>query len=173
MRADGELTGDLVRLRAVAPSDLTSLEEVFATPEVARWWPRYDRARLQAELLEDDDPDATEWVIEVDGAVAGLIQCYEKPDRDYRSAGIDIAVDPRWHGRGVGPDAISTLARHLLDDRGHHRLTIDPAADNARAIAAYTKVGFRPVGTLRRYERGTDGTWHDGLLMDLLAGELQ
>jgi aminoglycoside 6'-N-acetyltransferase len=25
---------------------------------------------------------------------------------------------------------------------------------------------------LRDYERGPDGTWHDGLLMDLLAGEL-
>lgn len=92
---------------------------------------------------------------------------------DYRSAGLDIAVDPRWHGRGVGLDAIRTLARHLIEDRGHHRLTIDPAATNARAIAAYAKVGFRPVGTLRCYERGPDGNWHDGLLMDLLAGELQ
>jgi aminoglycoside 6'-N-acetyltransferase len=25
---------------------------------------------------------------------------------------------------------------------------------------------------MRRYERGPDGTWHDGLLMDLLADEL-
>jgi aminoglycoside 6'-N-acetyltransferase len=25
---------------------------------------------------------------------------------------------------------------------------------------------------MRRYERGHDGTWHDGLLMDLLTGEL-
>ena len=25
---------------------------------------------------------------------------------------------------------------------------------------------------MRRYERGRDGTWHDGLLMDLLADEL-
>jgi aminoglycoside 6'-N-acetyltransferase len=25
---------------------------------------------------------------------------------------------------------------------------------------------------MRRYERGSDGEWHDGLLMDLLAGEL-
>jgi aminoglycoside 6'-N-acetyltransferase len=24
---------------------------------------------------------------------------------------------------------------------------------------------------MRRYERGSDGTWHDGLLMDLLAEE--
>jgi aminoglycoside 6'-N-acetyltransferase len=25
---------------------------------------------------------------------------------------------------------------------------------------------------MRNYERGLDGTWHDGLLMDLLADEL-
>jgi aminoglycoside 6'-N-acetyltransferase len=33
------------------------------------------------------------------------------------------------------------------------------------------KVGFRPVGVMRACERGVDGTWHDGLLMDLLRGE--
>jgi len=33
-------------------------------------------------------------------------------------------------------------------------------------------VGFRPVGVMRRYERGGDGRFHDGLLMDLLRGEL-
>jgi RimJ/RimL family protein N-acetyltransferase len=52
------------------------------------------------------------------------------------------------------------------------RLTIDPAADNQRAIRAYRRVGFRPVGVLRRYERGPDGGWHDGLLMDLLPEDL-
>lgn len=49
---------------------------------------------------------------------------------------------------------------------------IDPAADNVAAIRGYGKVGFRPVGIMRQYERGSDGTWHDGLLMDLLAAEL-
>jgi aminoglycoside 6'-N-acetyltransferase len=49
---------------------------------------------------------------------------------------------------------------------------IDPAADNAAAIRCYSKVEFRPVGIMRRYERSSDGTWHDGLLMDLLAEEL-
>jgi aminoglycoside 6'-N-acetyltransferase len=28
------------------------------------------------------------------------------------------------------------------------------------------------VGVMRQYERGADGSWHDGLLMDLLAAEL-
>jgi mannose-6-phosphate isomerase-like protein (cupin superfamily) len=46
---------------------------------------------------------------------------------------------------------------------------IDPALDNGRAISCYRKVGFRPVGVMRRYERGPDGTFHDGLLMELLA----
>ena len=62
--------------------------------------------------------------------------------------------------------------RDLIDRRGHHRLTIDPAADNANAIAAYAKVGFRPVGRLRRYQQVEPGVWIDGLLMELLADEL-
>jgi aminoglycoside 6'-N-acetyltransferase len=40
------------------------------------------------------------------------------------------------------------------------------------AIRSYAKVGFRPVGVMRQYERGGDGRFHDGLLMDLLRGEL-
>jgi aminoglycoside 6'-N-acetyltransferase len=75
-------------------------------------------------------------------------------------------------GRGLGADAIRTLAAHLIDDRGHHRITIDPAAANVRAIAACARVGFRPVGVMRQYQRMPDGTWADALLMDMLAAEL-
>ena len=64
------------------------------------------------------------------------------------------------------------VARWLIGERGHHRLIIDPAAANTRAIRTYPSLGFKPVGVLRRYEQGPDGTWHDGLLMDLLAEEL-
>jgi len=63
---------------------------------------------------------------------------------------------------------VRLLADHLLDDRGHHRLTIDPAAGNERAIRCYEAVGFRRVGIMRRYERGADGVFHDGLLMELV-----
>ncbi len=107
------------------------------------------------------------------GAVIGLIQWAEEDDPDYRHASIDIYLDPPTHGRGLGTDAVATLAHHLFEHHGHHRLTIDPAADNGPAIRCYEKVGFRPVGVMRRYERGPDGTWHDGLLMDLLAEDLR
>ena len=36
-----------------------------------------------------------------------------------------------------------SLTRYLIEERGHHRLTIDPAAANERAIRAYEKAGFR------------------------------
>ena len=55
--------------------------------------------------------------------------------------------------------------------RGHHRLTVDPAVANARAVHVYEKLGFRPVGVLRRYERVDDGAWRDALLMELVAEE--
>ncbi|MDF2826065.1 MAG: aacA4 [Mycobacterium sp.] len=45
---------------------------------------------------------------------------------------------------------------------------LDPAADNAVAIACYSAVGFEPVGIMRKYEKGPDG-WHDSLLMDLIV----
>jgi len=128
---------------------------------------------MTAAVKEDLAEVGTEtFVIERDGRVAGAIQWHAEDEPDYRHAGIDIYLDPAFHGRGLGADAIRTLARHLIDDHRHHRLVIDPAADNAAAIACYTKVGFRPVGVMRNYERGLDGTWHDGLLMDLLAEEL-
>ncbi len=91
----------------------------------------------------------------------------------YRHASIDIFLDPSVHGRGLGRDAVRVLAKHLIWDLGHHRIVIDPAADNAAAIRCYAAVGFQPVGVMRRYERDADGAgWHDGLLMDLLAEEL-
>lgn len=91
----------------------------------------------------------------------------------YRHAGMDVFLTTSRHGQGLGTEAIRLLARQLFEGRGHHRLTIDPAADNTTAIRAYARVGFRRVGIMRKYERGPDGVWHDGLLMDMLREELR
>jgi aminoglycoside 6'-N-acetyltransferase len=165
------LSGAQVTLRAARPDDIPELARIRATPEVLRWWRGGED--LAAAVAEDLAEEGTEtFVVERDGRVAGAIQWHAEDEPDYRHAGIDIYLDPALHGRGLGTDAIRTLARHLIADQGYHRLVIDPAADNAAAIRCYSKVGFRPVGVMRKYERGADGTWHDGLLMDLLADEL-
>jgi aminoglycoside 6'-N-acetyltransferase len=169
--ATGTLHGRLVRLRPAVRDDIPALACIRATPEVyARWRGGDD---LVAAVEEDfAEPGMTASAIEVDGAVVGWIQWQAEEEPDYRHASIDIYVDPAHHGRGVGTDAVRTLARHLFSAHGYHRIEIDPAADNAAAIRASTKVGFRPVGITRQSERGPDGTWHDSLLMDLLAEDL-
>jgi aminoglycoside 6'-N-acetyltransferase len=153
-------------LRPLAEGDEAELLRIHCTPEVMRWWD------APAEGFPWDEPEATRLTIEVDGAIAGLIQFSEELEPKYRHAGVDLFLDPALHGRGLGSEAVGRVVRELIDELGHHRITIDPAAANTAAIRAYEKVGFRRVGVMRRSERDADGEgWHDSLLMELLAGE--
>jgi aminoglycoside 6'-N-acetyltransferase len=163
--------GQDVTLRAVEPGDADALAEILAEPSVARWWGIFDLERVRRDLI-DGDPGEEGFTIEVGGRIIGYIQAVEENEPDFRHAAIDLFIRTDAQGRGLGPDAIRALAIELIDGRGHHRLTIDPAADNDRAIAAYARLGFRPVGIMRRYQRTPDGRWIDALLMDLLAEEL-
>lgn len=164
------LHGTATTLRAATADDAEALAAILAEPEVARWWPRYDADRVRAELL--DASDTTMFVVEVGDDLVGAVIYVEEPSPDYRHASIDIFLHPAWHGKGLGTDAVRTLAKHLIHDRGHHRLAIDPAAANEKAIRTYKRVGFREVGVMRSYERTADGQWQDGLLMDLLERDL-
>ncbi len=172
-----QLDGAGVRLRPVLPEDVPVLAAILAEPSVARWWPGYDVDEVEEELLTAD-AETTVWVIEalLEPAavpeVVGAIEAWEEPNEEYRHAGIDIFLTTAAQGRRLGPAAVRAAARWLFDERGHHRLTIDPAADNERAIRAYTTLGFRIVGRLRSYQRMPDGRWIDGLLMELLADDL-
>lgn len=165
------LRGESVVLRRSVPADAPRLAAIVATPSVAEWWGRHDPANVAAAAIAPGD-DTVTYAIEVEGQVIGLVQYWEENDPEYRHAGIDIFLDPAWHGRGLGADAVRTVARHLFADRGHHRVVIDPAADNRTAIRSYERVGFRPVGIMRRYWRNPQGRLRDGLLMDLLPEDL-
>lgn len=164
------LHADRLTLRPVVEADRARIAEILAEPAVAAWWGLPGASDPVDDWLAGAD-DTTALAIEVDGRVVGSIQVSEETDPDYRHAGIDLFLDTEHQGIGLGREAIRRVARYLFDELGHHRLTIDPAAANERAIRTYTAIGFRRVGVLRQYERGDDGTFHDGLLMDLLRDE--
>jgi aminoglycoside 6'-N-acetyltransferase len=161
-----------VTLRPYESGDRDIFERILGQPSVGRWWGAASAGEAADEWVEEDD-ESVGFAIVVDGTVVGSIQYAEEDEPEYRHAGIDLFLDEAVQRRGLGPEAITVVARYLIEERGHHRITIDPCAENDRAIRAYASVGFEPVGTLRAYQRLRDGKWHDGVLMDLLAPELR
>ncbi len=146
---------------------MARLAEIGGEPEVARWWAGIDEAYLREELVA-----GLSFAILSEGELAGLIQFYEELEPEFRHAGMDLFLGSAFQDRGLGTDTVRTMARYLIRERGHHRLTIDPAAHNDRAIRCYENVGFRRVGIMREYWLDPDGVQRDGLLLDLLASEL-
>ena len=168
----GTIEGERVRLREAVEADVDTIVAIRSTPDVVARWGVEDYEEEVRKSLADDDLHYLAIEDRAGGSIVGVVQWQEETEPNYRHATIDIFVDPFVHGQGFGTDAIRALARHLVEVVGHHRLTIDPAADNVAAIRSYTKAGFRPVGIMREYERGPDGSWHDGLLMEGLASDL-
>ena len=159
---------DRLVLRPLAKGDEAELLRIHGTPEVALWW-----GQPEDGFPWSDEPESTRFTIELDGKVAGLIQFGEEQTPKYRHATIDLFLDPILHGQGIGTEAVRRMVGHLIEERGHHRVTIDPGVENKAAIRSYEKAGFKPVGVMRQYERPVGGEqWRNGLLMDLLAEDL-
>jgi aminoglycoside 6'-N-acetyltransferase len=164
-------------LRPVCAEDSVTLTAIRRSPEVARWWhppgpgfPMSEAAYPSDTLFAVELSGAPD--IGPDGAVIGMIQACEGEDPEYAVAAIDMFLAGSVHRRGLGREVVAAVLRWLVEVRGHHRVTMDPAVDNAAAIACYTACGFAPVGVLHRYERDADGTgWHDNLLMEFLAAD--
>lgn len=154
-----------VRLIPLAPEHAEPLRRIRRTPEVERWWDP-----PEPDFPLEDEPEATRFVVTHEDRVVGMAQYGEELEPKYRSASIDVFIDPAVHGRGIGTTAVRLVAEHLVRDRGHHRLQIDPAAHNTAAIRCYEKAGFTPVGILRLAERDAyaHDRWHDVLLMELV-----
>ena len=149
-------------LRPLRAEDLPGIAAILSEPEAALWWGEADEESLRDDYLGKSADDHA-FSVELEGELIGIVAYWEENEPDYRHAGMDIALAAEHRGRGLGQDALRTLARHLIDERGHWRLTIDPDAEN----------GFRPVGIMRKVEKRADGELRDGLLMDLLAEELR
>lgn len=162
--ADEILHGPRLTLRAARADDVDALVTLLAEPSVVRWW----RTTTRQDVLDELH---TSLVVLLGERTVGWLLVHEEDEPDYRHAAFDIALASEAQDQGYGREALGVVIRALIA-QGHHRFTIDPAADNARAIRSYAALGFRPVGTLREAEQWPDGHWGDSLLMELLAREL-
>lgn len=160
-----ELRGELVLLRPLTGEHAEALRAIRLRPEVAdRWGP------LEEDFPLADEPTAERFTILTDDRLIGMVQVTEENEPDYRHAEVDIFLGPDDHSRGLGTDALETLARHLIEDRGHHRLILGAAIDNGRAIRCYEKAGFRRVGVTRLSGRDfRTGAFADEVFMELVV----
>lgn len=64
--------------------------------------------------------------------------------RERCGVGIDLAVAPRWRGRGLGRALAEELSRRLAA-LGAPRVVIHVAARNRDALRVFRRLGFRPT----------------------------
>lgn len=167
----------MTAIRPAVPADLDFLVSLLNDGEVEPFLAgrrARDREAIAAEIERTgEDPDAFgRLVIEVDGERAGTM-AYERKNERSRIAHLGgLAVAAGFRGRGVADDAARLLQRHLLLERGYHRLELECYGFNERAIRHAERSGFVREGVRRRaYLR--HGDWADGVMFALLREDLE
>ncbi len=164
-----------VSLRPVTEEDVPNLLRWLSDPEVIRFYGASPASleECRQHYLEPDVDPCWRFVVQWDGRDVGEIQYgHRYPGKDWEwDAGVDIFIgEPDARGRGVGLEAIRTMLCFLFEDRGVHRVTIDPEVANERAIHVYGRAGFRLDGVLRHHAF-EHGEYVDTHFMTMLEDE--
>jgi RimJ/RimL family protein N-acetyltransferase len=171
--------GDLVRLRAMEPSDADALWRWNHDPEVMRWmdedYPQ-SLARVQQRMAERSRNDYGDVLfgIEVrnDATLIGLIRLHgAQPETGIAELDIYLGEKEYW-GKGFATDAVRTACRYGFEKMRLHKITLTVVTENEAAHHIYRKVGFVEEGRLRQVFR-RDARWLDKFTMGLLADELR
>jgi RimJ/RimL family protein N-acetyltransferase len=167
------LRGELVTLRAATAADADALYELSA--ELETWEERQPQppAPLTREAFDErferrqkDTGADLRFVVEADGEVAGSCELFGV-EHLARSAEVGIALRAPARGRGLGTDALRVLVDFAFTRLNLRRVHLTVLADNAPAVASYTRVGFVEEGR-RRESAWVRGRYVDEVLMGLL-----
>ncbi|AZO13043.1 MULTISPECIES: GNAT family N-acetyltransferase [unclassified Mesorhizobium] len=139
--------------RPVTEKDLPMIAGWLAEPHLAEWWGDPDKEI--AEIREHISSVSVEpLIVELDGRPIAYLQSYDPhleddhpyADQPFGTLGIDLSIGPpELVGIGHGSAIVRQFVEALFEE-GAPRVIIDPHPDNGRAIRAYEKAGFRPIG---------------------------
>ena len=167
----------MISIRPARPDDVDFLVELLNAEDVEPFLAgrrARDREALLAEIERTQaEPDAfARLIVEVDGERAGAM-AWERVNERSKIAHLGgLALDPRFRGRGVAHEAARVLQRHLIFERGYHRLQLECYGFNERAIRHAERAGFVREGVKRKaYWR--HGEWVDGVMFGLVREDLE
>jgi RimJ/RimL family protein N-acetyltransferase len=162
-----------VAIRPARAGDVDFLVELYAEEDVRPFLAAagsYDREGV-AERVAQDPEEGGVMIVESGGERAGAM-AWELRNR--RSAIVHVsglAVHPRHRGRRLADEAARLLQRHLLRERGFHRIELEIYGFNERAQRHAERAGFVREGVKRQAYRRGDG-WVDGVLYAVVAEDL-
>ena len=165
-----------VSIRRAELADLDFLVELLSHAEVEPFLagvrvrdPDGLRAEIERSLAEPEE--FGRFVIEVDGAPAGVMG-FQIANRRSRIADLGgLAVHPDFRGRRVADEAARQFQHHLLFDLGYHRLQMEIYGFNERAQAHAERAGWVREGIRRKaYDR--HGEWVDGVLYGIVREDV-
>ncbi|MCH7488365.1 MAG: GNAT family N-acetyltransferase [Chloroflexi bacterium] len=183
------LEGNLVRLRALEPSDLERVYSWINDREVTRYIAaRYPMSRADEERwLRGSSPNSfgggVQLAIEVKNgevqnggtnevAHIGNIDLVEVRPED-RKAGLGVMIgDKDYWSNGYGTDAVVTILRFAFHEMNLNRVWLHAFDFNERAQACYRKCGFQEEGRLREHYY-TEGQYCDSVVMAVLRHEFE
>lgn len=166
-----------LRLRAFEESD---------APAYHAWWndaslvPLQTTAPVRPITREDSLATLKSWVKDsliycsaetlAGGQLIGMVNLYggDAKNRDQKLA--IIIARPFW-GHGFGREIVEFITRYAFRELGVHRISLQVAAANLRAIKCYETAGFKHEGRLRQANFANE-SWSDELLMGMLREDL-
>ena len=166
----------MISIRRAQSNDLDFLVELVNHEDVqpflgGRAARDRDAVAAEVERSQGDPTSYGRFVIEVDGARAGVMG-FEVENRRSRIAHLErLAVHPDFRGQRVSDKAARLLQNHLVLELGYHRLQLEIYGFNERAQRHAERVGFRLEG-VRRKAYWRHGEWTDGVLYALIRGDL-
>jgi len=89
----------------------------------------------------------------------------------YNTAYLSIFIgEKKLWGKGYGSEAIKLALDFCFNILGLHNISVEIFSYNRRSLKAFSKVGFRKIGT-RKEVVFFAGKYHDTILMEILAKE--
>jgi RimJ/RimL family protein N-acetyltransferase len=156
-----------VAIRPAGPADVDFLTDLYTHEEVR---PFLAAARPYGRAWVEESLERIV-VAEVDGERAGAMAWEVKSERNGIVHVGGLAVHPDFRGRRLADEAARLFQRHLLRERGFHRIELEVYGFNERAQRHAERAGFVREGVKRKAYRRGDG-WEDGVLYGLVAEDL-